>query len=194
MPPQLDDLGTKQVISGTPASDDLLPFYDISEFGNDKLKKTTVAALLGGAGGSTDSLTTSDGSAAATAGKLGELISDIAGVTVLSDGTREEIASVVLTPGQWVIYGMVTFSSTLATTASVEVDIAAGIPPNNSTVYLPWTQTSGSGKITAVVSPRHVRFDSGFAASITFRLYAAADFSGGDVNAEYGELIALRVR
>ena len=47
MPPQLDDLGTKQVVLGTPDGADLIPFYDVSEFGNDKLKKTTVANLVG---------------------------------------------------------------------------------------------------------------------------------------------------
>jgi hypothetical protein len=45
--PSLDDLGTKQMISGTPDPEDLIPFFDLSEFGNDKVKKTTVSALLG---------------------------------------------------------------------------------------------------------------------------------------------------
>jgi len=47
--PSLDDLGTKQVITGTPASGDYMPFYDVSEFGNDKIKKTLVSDLVGGA-------------------------------------------------------------------------------------------------------------------------------------------------
>lgn len=44
--PSLDDLGTKQVISGTPASDDIVAFYDVSEFGNSPVKKSTVAGLV----------------------------------------------------------------------------------------------------------------------------------------------------
>jgi hypothetical protein len=44
--PSLDDLGTKQVISGTPASDDLVAFFDVSEFGNAPVKKTTISSLV----------------------------------------------------------------------------------------------------------------------------------------------------
>jgi hypothetical protein len=47
--PSLDDLGTKQVISGTPDPEDIIPYFDISEFGNAPVKKTTVSALLAGA-------------------------------------------------------------------------------------------------------------------------------------------------
>ena len=49
--PSLEDLGTRQIVTGTPAAADRVAFYDVSEFGNNPVKKTTAAALLTGAGG-----------------------------------------------------------------------------------------------------------------------------------------------
>lgn len=142
----------------------------------------------------TDSLTTSNGSAAAATGKLGQTIEDTSGVVALTDGIASDVASVILTPGQWLIFGKINFSADTATVTKVEGDITSGLPPNDSATHLPWSLSADSAKATTVISPRLVRFDSTFAATITFRLYATAHFSGGDVEVESGEIFAIRVR
>jgi hypothetical protein len=44
--PSLEDLRSKLIVSGTPDTDDLVPYFDVSEFGNGPVKKTTVANLV----------------------------------------------------------------------------------------------------------------------------------------------------
>lgn len=190
MPPQLDDLGTKQVISGTPASDDLLPFYDISEFGNDKLKKTTVAALLGGAAGSTDTITTSDGTAAAAAGDLGEIISQAVGANSLADGVAETLDTIELSPGEWDLQASVSWASTLATTIDRNVTIA---DPELSAVTVlaqTWSATTASLSVTDVTRLCRVRVTS----TTSYTLRATASFSSGAVSVIQSILEARRVR
>jgi len=153
------------------------------------------AVLFDAVGGavSTADLTTSSGLAAAAAGKLGEVKEDTSGAAALTDGVALEVANVVLTPGQWVIYGKVDFTADAADVTAVRSSIGSAPPPDNSTTHLPWVLSAGSGSATAVVSPRFVRFDAGVASSITFRLYAVADFSSGNVEVEYAEIQAIRV-
>lgn len=50
--PTLEDLGTRQIITGTPVGSDVAPFFDVSEFGNSPIKKATLASLtVAGIGG-----------------------------------------------------------------------------------------------------------------------------------------------
>lgn len=61
MPPTLDDLRSSAVVSGTPDPTDFVPYFDISEYGNGPVKKTTPENLVSGAGGvlrNTDSVIT----------------------------------------------------------------------------------------------------------------------------------------
>ncbi len=44
--PSLEDLRSKLIVSGTPDTDDLVPYFDVSEFGNGPVKKTTVGNLV----------------------------------------------------------------------------------------------------------------------------------------------------
>lgn len=55
--PTLDDLRSKQFVSGVPDTDDLIPYFDVAEYGNAPVKKTTVANLLN----ATDDATSADG-------------------------------------------------------------------------------------------------------------------------------------
>lgn len=50
--PSLDDLNSRHVVSETPSSDDIVPFFDVSEFGSSPVKRTTIAALVAAAGAS----------------------------------------------------------------------------------------------------------------------------------------------
>lgn len=54
MPPNLDELGSRGVVVGVPDSNDLIPFYDVSELGNASVKKTLVSSI----GASADSVQT----------------------------------------------------------------------------------------------------------------------------------------
>lgn len=79
--PSLEDLGTRQIVAGTPASDDIVAFFDVSEFGNNPVKKTTVASLLAGA-------------------ETGPIVSeDITDATSNSGGVGAELGKVVLYGG-----------------------------------------------------------------------------------------------
>lgn len=124
--PSLDDLGTKQVISGTPATDDIVAFFDVSEFGNAPVKKSTIAGLLSGGGSvivNTDSTVVvspagtdaTRGTALAAAYAAAKLLTPNG--AALSANNR---ATVILPPGGYLL------PSTLVLDASF-VDIAASV-------------------------------------------------------------------
>lgn len=46
MPPQLDELRSRNVVAGTPTTEDLIPYYDVSELGNAAVKKVSVSELV----------------------------------------------------------------------------------------------------------------------------------------------------
>lgn len=45
MPPTLDELRSRQVITGVPSSDDLIPYIDVDEVGNAVVKKSLVSSI-----------------------------------------------------------------------------------------------------------------------------------------------------
>ncbi len=179
-----------------PPGDRVDVFYDDATGKISARDSKDVPVLFDAAGGavSTADLTTSNGSAAAAVGKLGEVLEGVSTTVALVDGVNSEVASVVLTPGQWIIYGKVNFRADTADTTTARASIGSSPPPHASVTYVPWVLSAGSDRATSVVSPRFVRFDAGLAATIPFRLYAAAEFSSGDVEVEYAEILAIRVR
>jgi hypothetical protein len=190
--PSLDDLGTKQVVSGTPDPEDIIPYFDISEFGNAPVKKTTVSALLAGAGGgSTDTITTSDGSAAAAAGKLGEYAETVVVAPVsLSNDNTANIASLALTAGDWDVSGFVQFGATGATTSyrsAALSTISAAIGGDAIENGIP---TSVLGFSETIVTPP-TRFL--LAAPTTIYLVATVGITVGTIGAT-GTVTARRVR
>ena len=180
------------MISGTPDPEDLIPFFDLSEFGNDKVKKTTVSALLAGAGGgNTDTITTSNGTAAAGAGKIGEYLSN-EGSASLTNYTAATVATLTLTPGEWDVEGLFYLEPDAASISlcSSGISTTAVIPsgfPNNRQDYL---RTTGDSDAHYIVPPKQ-RFL--VATSTTIRLVVEVSFSAGTVFAS-GHLRARRVR
>lgn len=136
-------------------------------------------------GSSTDSLTTSDGSAAAAAGKLGEYISGIRENPLgLTTEVSANVASVPLTAGDWDVSGAVIFALNGATSGYR----LAGITGHNFTPEdgRPTTTETGSG--TIVVSRLRVLVSS----PTTIYLTAAAEISAGTVSV-IGQITARRV-
>jgi len=190
--PSLDDLGTKQMISGTPDPEDLIPFFDLSEFGNDKVKKTTVSALLAGAGGgSTDTITTSNGTAAAGAGKIGEYLSN-EGSASLTNYTAATVATLTLTPGEWDVEGLFYLDPDAASISlcSSGISTTAGSPSGFPNIRQDYLRTTGDSDAHYIIPPKR-RFL--VATSTTIRLVVVVSFSAGTVSAS-GHLRARRVR
>jgi hypothetical protein len=150
------------------------------------------AKILSQAGaGTTDSLTTSNGTAAAAAGKLGEHVETVVVAPVpLTNDTTANIASRVLSAGDWDVCGFVQFGATGATTSyrsaalsSISASIGGdamenGIPTNT----LDFSET--------IVTPP-TRFL--LAAPATIYLVATVGLSAGTIGAT-GTITARRVR
>lgn len=188
--PSLEDLRSKLIVSGTPATDDLVPFFDVSEFGNSPVKKTTVANLRGAS--STADLTTSDGTTAAAAGKLGEFITDTDGVEPIANYTATTLASVALTPGDWDLEGVVQIEGDMASisTGSCGFNTAASMPSSFPNSFPIFVNSTTETTVTNVVIPRR-RFM--VSANTTIYLMAEISYSAGAVNAS-GHITARRVR
>ena len=58
MPPQLDELGSRQIVTATPAAEDFVPFYDVSELGNGALKKAAISSMRDALGFGEDDVVT----------------------------------------------------------------------------------------------------------------------------------------
>ena len=195
--PSLDDLGTKQVISGTPAPEDLIPYFDVSEFGNAPVKRTTVSSLLSGAGGTADNISTSDGSSAAAAGALGEYLESVVAVgasVVLVSSTPKNVTSLALTAGDWDVEGVVSFFGLTSGALSVVSRIASVSLVSNTHAENGYQSSSSiastaDGAESLPLTRRRVRVSS----TTTLYLVGSATFSGGTVDA-YGAITARRVR
>lgn len=147
------------------------------------------------AGGATttDGLTTSDGTAAAVAGKLGEYFFSTSSGLSLTNGNLTFIATVELTAGDWDVEGMVHFIGVGSTSIS---DRRAGTSPSNSAfVEYEWDArdttptTLTPSTHTLSLSRKRVRVS----VTTNYYLLARASFSAGNVTAT-GNITARRVR
>lgn len=189
--PSLEDLGTRQIVSGTPASDDIVAFFDVSEFGNNPVKKTTVASLLAGAAGSTDSLTTSNGTATAAAGDLGEYLEAANAVQSLTNYIDTTIVSMSLSPGDWDVEGAIEISGNMASISLASmglntVNVVPTFPDGNGHVV----GTSATDSKT-LLPLRRRRFL--LTATTTVRAVVNVSFSAGSVDVS-AWISARRVR
>jgi len=154
------------------------------------------AKILAQAGsGTTDSLTTSDGTAAAAAGKIGEYVEAtraLADLLALSNATVANICSVSLTAGDWDVSGVVTFdliSATVSGKSAKTTQTSANGSVDGTNVF-DSRYVSGATEITSLSTPVR-RFL--LSAPATIYLTASCAFSGGTVKAA-GFLSARRVR
>lgn len=139
-----------------------------------------------------------DGSDAA-AGKIGEFkqtIVPLGSAVALTNNVPKDVATLVLTAGDWDLYGVVVISSISATTVSNSPQ-KAGVGPTQDTLpttldltaQLPVTLTTSALNITLICPRQRVSL----AAGATYHLVASAVFSAGTVTG-YGRIEARRVR
>lgn len=151
--------------------------------------------LFDAAGGavSTADLTTSDGSAAAAAGKLGEYISDdkSLGSAVLLTGS-DSVLQINLTPGDWDVQaslGLV-FDAATVTSINSRLQTSPGVITNSSTVVREhYNTTTSTENHNQVHAPRRISV----ASNTTIYLAVIASIGAGTVSG-FGFLSARRVR
>lgn len=145
--------------------------------------------------GTVESLTTSDGSAAAAAGKLGEYVSGtrVGGSAItLTDLTAANVTSISLTAGDWDVAGVVTFLDEAASTTvrgAIISTTSASFVSDGSESWSGCPTTLATGNHSASVSRKRIRVTT----TTTVYLVALSSFSAGTVKA-YGQLTARRVR
>ena len=102
MPPTLDELRSPQIVSAAPAGDDIVPFYDVSEFGNAPIKKATLssavqAALVADPQGGREALELDDGNGYIPSN--GVVLSDLSAVIAPSGTLARQGSRIALHDG-----------------------------------------------------------------------------------------------
>ncbi len=150
------------------------------------------AVSFDGAGGasSTADLTTSDGSADAAAGKLGEYFEVVRenGLS-LTDSTEANVTSVALTAGDWDVSGSITFIGTGATSTERSTSISRTSAGFEYAVVdgRPTTTENFQQSVTPPVQRMRL------SAPATIYLVGYSAFSAGTITAT-GRITARRVR
>jgi hypothetical protein len=147
----------------------------------------------GSGASTTGDLTTSNGAAAAAAGKLGEIISETVPAeesTGINDNVEGLVSSILLTAGDWDLDGYVAFEATGATATSRGASISqSNNLHGNEVIYSSWPLDNSTTVDTTVLPKTAVRVSS----NTYMYLIASAEFSSGTVGA-YGRITARRVR
>jgi hypothetical protein len=151
------------------------------------------AKILSQAGaGTTDSLTTSNGTAAAAAGKLGEYVSASDGVSLETDSINN-VASIELTAGDWDVGGVANFTLSVASssTRALSISTISETFPESSfgSVFDGRPTIAESGTSSLVLTPTRLLLTE----PTTVYMVASAVFSAGTVFVS-GQLTARRVR
>lgn len=185
---------------GPPRSNFVDLFYD-PETGKVHAKNAADAEVLFNAAGSsgpvtTDSLVTSDGSAAAAVGGLGEYMEatvEFASRVALTTLTAKSIANITLTPGNWDVEGMITFVAVSATMdiRTAEVNATADVQTLGTGTAINGRATVTTSETISLAIPRRQYLVT--AGSYPVYLTALVNFSAGTVSA-YGRISARRVR
>lgn len=156
---------------------------------------TGQSVLFDAAGGavSTGDLTTSNGSADAAAGQIGEYLENgPATLAALTTDISANQASISLTAGDWDVSGFLAIGFTGATgsTRGASISTTSASPATDGVGYANTAAFSAfSGFEANAVPQRRIKITS----TTTVYLVASATFSGGSVSAS-GQLAARRVR
>jgi hypothetical protein len=156
---------------------------------NGSTKKTSVSAL---SGLTVESLATTNGSSSAAAGKLGEYVEVGPTISVaLTSTVTMNIASIVLTPGDWDINAYVDFSFISSTCTSKQASISnTSNTQNGSILYLNTNETTHMfTNETATIPPIRALIS----ATTTYYCVVGVSFAGGDAGAS-ARMVARRVR
>jgi hypothetical protein len=176
-----------------PPNDRVDVFYDAATGKITARDSQDAAVLFDGAGGasSTADLTTSNGTAAAAAGRLGEYLEDEGEVSGISNYVSETVASVVLSPGDWDVHGFLSIEPTAATISiwSAGLSLNAATPTAPLNISESPATTDNSSRICRTPPNRRLLVTT----TTTVRLVANVSFSAGSVNLT-GRITARRVR